>query len=142
MNCSWQLCAHSLAAYLNHHGVQTKHFAFSGVLEALCSSEKREREGIPFTALQCTSSPRINPVWMQPQGCAHPCLRGCRLWLGLDTWIPSLIPVLWRVRKCLCASSRGCGGGSFSGIGSTSISPCRQCNVQPFLLCESKLFFG
>lgn len=46
--CSWAaVCTQSLAAYLNHHEVQTKHPDFSGVLEALCSSEKEGKGGCP-----------------------------------------------------------------------------------------------
>lgn len=101
---------------------------------------REERKGgcsIHCPAVQLFSLDK--PCEVTAPGSCSPVLEGMQ---GMDTWIPSLIPVLWRVRKCLCASSRGCGGGSFPGIGSTGISPCRQSSVQPFLPRESKLFLG
>lgn len=110
-----KLCAQALAASLLCHGcwVPAKHPKCSAVLEALCSWSRRQgRDPTHSPAAQplCSITPALPPG-------------GLGQALG---WLPSLASVPRGVRRCSSASSRGCGGGSFSGIGNTSISPGRQ----------------
>lgn len=85
----------SLAAYLNHHRVQTKHPYFSVVLEALCFSEKEGKEGCPTpcptvqlfsqdNSCMVTAPGLCSSLLVGMQGMAHggylPSFQCCRGW--------------------------------------------------------------
>lgn len=66
----------SLAAYLNHHRVQTKHPYFSVVLEALCFSEKEGKEGCPTPCPTVQLFSQDNPCMVTAPGLCSSLLGG------------------------------------------------------------------
>lgn len=118
------MCTVSLAACLNHHEGQMECPDFP-VCQRHFALQKKEGNGeclyhCPTVQLFCQD----NPCTVTSPGL---CPAQLKLMQGVDQ-AGYLSTVLQRVRRCWHASSGGRGGGSFPGIGSTSISPGRQCS--------------